>query len=202
MKRDELDRTLDEWLDRATREYGRVEPRSGFESRVVARVKSGLEPHGWRIGWRPLAVTIAAALIIAVLVAYRNLRDRGPGERASSEVVKKIVETPPKHLIALRMQTTPTAAARRSTPPESRSRSERPRGRFLSSGITDQERYLIAFAQASSAQGIAPSPEDDGFDFRRILEFEIPEFRLPKFELTALESEDGRELTTENQEDL
>ena len=64
MNREELDRELDEWLDRASAEYGTAETRPGFEARVIANVNSRLEKRRWRFRWLSLATAATAAVII------------------------------------------------------------------------------------------------------------------------------------------
>ena len=64
MSREELDRKLDEWLDRAADEYGRTEIRPGFEARIIASVNSSSEKRTWHFHWAPIAAAIAAALFL------------------------------------------------------------------------------------------------------------------------------------------
>ena len=73
MNREELDRELDEWLDRASAEYGTAEARPGFEARVIANVNSRLAKRRLRFGWVSLATAATAALIFscyALLTAF------------------------------------------------------------------------------------------------------------------------------------
>jgi hypothetical protein len=74
VKHDQLDRMLDAAL--AT--YASVEPRAGLEERVLANVqaqRAKVTSHPW---WRWSAVTAAAILVVAIMLAWRAGRSSHP----------------------------------------------------------------------------------------------------------------------------
>ncbi len=88
MNREELDRELDQWLDRATSEYGRAEIRPGFESRIIANVNSRWEKRKWHFRWIPVAAAIAAILIFSPFLLRKGFQER--------QIADISAERPPK----------------------------------------------------------------------------------------------------------
>jgi hypothetical protein len=69
MDRDQLNDQLDDWLDQALAEYGKVEPPPGIEARVLHGLHGRLKPSPW---WgrrlRPIWISSAAAAILFLAV--------------------------------------------------------------------------------------------------------------------------------------
>jgi len=62
------EREVEQWLDSALGQYGKVEPRTGLESRVLANLQSERNRVATRRGWwwEAGAVAVAAAIVTAV----------------------------------------------------------------------------------------------------------------------------------------
>jgi hypothetical protein len=203
MNREELNKELDEWLDRATSEYGRAEKRPGFETRVIAHLNSRLEKRKWHFRWIPITAAATAILLFSVYFGKRDDERRfapgGSGEllhinqRSGGAVLqtRRDGEAVPMLQEANTMQ----HWARRK-------RSDQPSGRFLSSGLSDQERYLIAFARAASEQDISGLSGEQKFEPVQIPELDLPEFEIPEFEITSFEIEDLNTPTSGSEEKL
>jgi hypothetical protein len=79
----ERERDLDQWLDAALSQYGKAEPRTGLESRVLAN----LEAERNRIAsrrrwlWAVGSATALAAMVVAVWF-WQSGREVGPGSSA------------------------------------------------------------------------------------------------------------------------
>lgn len=76
MNRDELDKELDEWLDRAAVEYGKAEIRPGFETRILAKLKGRLAKRRLHLPWIPVAAAFAAILFFSVYLHRNQSEDR------------------------------------------------------------------------------------------------------------------------------
>jgi hypothetical protein len=199
MHREDLDKRLDEWLDRATREYGRAERRPGFEARIIENLNGRLEQRRWCLRWAPAAVTVTAILAISVFMVRNSFQDRATTDMPSKEVV----EVSPGSLPSLRTESGGSAAILAvpvAKMPTGAVHTHQPGGRFLSSGLSDQERYLIAFARAASEQIIAGLAENNEFEPPQMPDLEIPAFLIPEFEMTSFGIEDLHEPTPENEE--
>ena len=73
MDRKRLDNKLDDWLDEALADYGKNEPRSGMESRVLAGLNSRLKhrpwwARRWRPLWMPAAVVVAFFCVVMLFI--------------------------------------------------------------------------------------------------------------------------------------
>ena len=203
MNGEELDRRLDEWLDRAAAEYGRTDARPGFEARIIADLNSRLEKRKWHFRWIPIAAA-AAILILSILVLRTGFQDRPRTEivqnRAANEAQRKELLD---HVgLKTRPERTLSAIVPAAKRPAGRRRSGQPSGRFLSSGLSEKERYLVAFAQAASEQNITGLSGDRKFEPLHIPGLEIPEFHLPDFEITSFEIEELQAPTQGNEEEL
>jgi hypothetical protein len=76
MEHDQLDKMLDEWLDRASEERGNVEPRPGFEQRMIAGIHNRAARKTLFFGWRSLA-TAATVVVVACMFLARITEHRG-----------------------------------------------------------------------------------------------------------------------------
>jgi hypothetical protein len=72
--------------------------------------------------------------------------------------------------------------AARPAPPNPR---ENPGRYFLSTGLSDQERYLISFVQTVSAQTSTDTSEAESGPLQTP-DFEIPSFQIPKAQISLI----------------
>jgi len=82
MDHDLREKKLDEWLDSALAEYGRAEPRSGIEARILEHVRSRLARKAWRLHWRHAiwaSVGALAVLLFLIVISPKNERPYEPG---------------------------------------------------------------------------------------------------------------------------
>jgi hypothetical protein len=201
MNREDLDKRLDEWLDRATRKYGSAERRPGFEARIIANLNSRREKKRWYLRWAPAAVTVTAILAISVFMVRNSFQDRATTDMSSKEVV----EVSPRLVPAVRTEGNGSAAipiVPAAKMPAGPVQTNFPSGRFLSSGLSDQERYLIAFARIASEQTITGLVENYEFEPPQMPDLEIPAFMIPEFEITSFGIKDLHEPTPGNEENL
>ena len=198
MNREELDRELDEWLDRAAAEYGRAETRPGFEKRVIANLNSRLEKRKWHFRWIPVAAAASAILLFSVYLLRTEFKNRPTSHITSRRPVE--LKTGPEQ--TLHKNSTGKVAIPAEKKMARHARSYKPSGRFLSSGLSDQERYLIAFARAAAEQNIAGLYEKHEFEPLQIPEMEIPDFEIPSFEMTSFRIEAVHEPTPGEEEKL
>jgi hypothetical protein len=198
MNREELDKELDEWLDRAAAEYGKADARPGFEARAIANLNGRLEKSKWYFRWIPIAAAVAAVLFFSIYALRNNFQDHGKAEIASIKPAEP--KSGPKQ--SFDQGPAGNAVVPAAKKPARGLHSSQPSGRFLSSGLSDQERYLIAFARAASEQNITGLSEDQKFEPLQIPEMEIPEFNLPDFEITSFEIEELHTPTPGSEEKL
>ena len=187
MNREELDRELDEWLDRASAEYGRAETRPGFEARVIAHVNSRLEKRRWRFRWISMATAAAAILGFFSFLLLTRFQ-----ERAATEIVLEEQPKPEPNLpnsaqperrpLIIRAESPTKREAGKQAHPKA---GETEKMRFLSAGLSDQERYLISFAKAVSAQISAGIPETEPGSLQTP-DLEIPTIQIPKAEISSI----------------
>jgi hypothetical protein len=198
MNREELDRELDVWLDRAAAEYSKAEIRPGFETRIIEKLNSRLAKRRWHFRWIPIATAVAATLLFSVYLLRNQFQDRGTSEIASerhpgsaavpaanADFAGKYArrsDSGQSNTPILRSST--KESARHQVPPKAR---EAEGGRFLSSGLSDRERYLIAFAQAISKETSQDIPEKTVLNPLQIPEAKIPEFQVQDFEISSFE---------------
>ena len=187
MKGEELDKALDEWLDRASAEYGAAETRVGFETRVIANVNSRLEKRRWRFLRLSLATAATAAVIFACYVFLGHVQEHPAIETALDKPQKPgsgLLDRAPREQspsITQAASSTKHSAARR-VPSKAR---EIPNNPFLSAGLSDQERYLLSFVQAVSAQTSTDTSEAEPGPLQ-MPDFEIPAFQIPKAQISLI----------------
>jgi len=186
MNREELDRKLDEWLDRAAAEYGTADVQPGFEARVIANLNSRLAKRPLRFGRVSLATAATAALIFLFYTLLTNFE----GHHRTTETVMEKQHGSSMPAPASQVQLSSIAAPASSTirgrgkhvPPGKREISKE---RFLSAGISDQERYLISFVHAVSEQaGSEKSVAESGP--LQMPDFEIPTIQIPKSQVSSI----------------
>jgi hypothetical protein len=205
MDRKELDRKLDEWLDRAAAEHGRAEIRTGLETRILANLKSRFEKRDRRFRfWVPVTVTVAAVLFISFYAVRVQYQDRAPAEIASQKP-QEIKPVPEQDSLRESRPTTTAAEPLAKTNKLYKTRSpkiETASGRFLSSGLSDKERWLIKFVSAASEENVTETEERADFEPFEIPEEQIPEFQIPDFEIMSFNIEPFTIPTPGNEEPL
>jgi len=200
MNREELNRGMDEWLDRAADEYGKAEIRPGFETRIIAKLNSRFSKSQRHIRWMPIAAAVAAILSVSTYLLHNQFQDRATTEIASERHTgsaavpagkidfagKPARRLTPSQLNAPIPEASTTGNARRQALPKA---GEAERSRFLSSGLSDQERNLIAFVQALSKATSRDIPEKSLSDPMQITGMQIPEFQIRDFEISPFKIE-------------
>jgi len=89
---------IDEWLDNALRQRGAVGPRPGLENRILAAVtaeRDRVPAHNW--SWRPVWVTFAAILLVAMVASLRKTATKIGPTSAASNVAAPVVSKSPQH---------------------------------------------------------------------------------------------------------
>lgn len=197
MNRDELDKKLEEWLDRAAAEHGRADIRPGFEERIIADLHARLDKRRRNFFWIPIAAAITVAVIFSLYFIRPDFQDGRPKEISSLTPSKIAVErqgeSPAKahDQAAITVQSSMASFGSPKTPVAANPPAAKPRpaetGRFLSSGLSDRERYLMAFVRLTSSEEASNASEAARFDrlwkAAEIPEFRIPEFKVPSFEI-------------------
>jgi hypothetical protein len=198
MNAEELDRELDAWLDRATAEYGNAEIRPQFETRIIAKLNSGRIARRWhfRLIWAVSAV--AAILLISVYSLHDRFQSGGIIRKQSEmhpESAAVQPHTPNNHAKSFGFHQSGAPALVHSTKVSARFKDspqtrESLKERFMATGLSDRERYLISFVQAISQERSQDMPGDTLFDPLSISQAPIPAFRIQDFQISAFEIED------------
>jgi len=84
------ERETDRWVDEALAEYSNMEPRSGLEGRVLARLAEARRESGRKLRWWG-ALALSAATILAVVLLWRAGTEPAHLPDSSARVL-----TPPK----------------------------------------------------------------------------------------------------------
>jgi hypothetical protein len=200
MNREELDRELDKWLDRAAAEYRKAEIRPGFENRIIAKLNSRPERKRWHFHWIPAAAAVLVILGLSAYLLRNQFQNQGTTEVAierhpgSAAVPAANADFAGKY--AKRLGSSQSAApifessTKRSVRRPAFVKAREAKGeRFLSSGISDQERYLIAFVREISKEKSQDMPEQNLFEPLQIPKAQIPAFQIENFEISSFEIE-------------
>ncbi len=185
MNSEELDGELDKWLDRAMREYGQTEIGPGFERRIIENVTGGVRRRKWYFRRIPVAVAAVAALALSTSIFRTEFQGKRTRDIAAAR--PEVISVLEPELVNETLGTAAMPSAQRLS---RRRQSSKPSGRFLSSGLSDQERCLIAFARAASELNIYGLSAERKFE-----PLQIPELQIPEFEIT-FETEAFRTPTT------
>jgi hypothetical protein len=184
MNREDLDRELDTWLDRAAAEYGTAETRPGFETRIFANVNNRLAKRRLHFRWMSLATAATAILIFLCYVLLTRFEDHPAGEgvmqkqRSSLQSIAK-QEQPP-----LIVQAEPSAKvyAKKHVQTEVK---DAPKSHFLSAKISDQERYLLSFIKTVSEQNFAGEPKAESGPLQ-MPDFDLSTIEIPKAQVSSI----------------
>jgi hypothetical protein len=167
MKVSDRDR-LDDWLDKALRQYGNAEPRLGLESRILASMEAARESAvlGRPFGWLFAAASLAVVLIAIFLgIWHRTLAapQRVAGQQTAGNVatqsgLKTIPTARPRHTgteLPLRRQTHLARAELAREPRLEQFPSPRP--------LSEQELLLTRYAKRFPTEARLIAQEQDKF---------------------------------------
>jgi hypothetical protein len=183
MDRENLDRELDTWLDRASAEYGRAESRAGLEARIIANVNTRLAKRRLHFRWLSLATAATAILILSCYVLLTRIEDHPAGESVMQKQ-QGSGRPPIAKQAPLIVQAEPSAKvyAKKHVHIEVR---DTPKGNFLSAKISDQERYLLSFVKTVSEQNFAGEPEVESGPLQ-MPDFELSTIQIPKAQVSSI----------------
>ena len=77
------EKIADRWLDAALKQYGRAEPRTGLEGRVLATLRAAKECPVERRSWWPAVVAVAAIAVVAGVIFLGRERPGAKKEMAT-----------------------------------------------------------------------------------------------------------------------
>jgi hypothetical protein len=211
MNREDMDSELDVWLNRAAAEYSKAEIRPGFETRIIAKLNGRPAKRRWHFRIIPITAAVAAILFLSIYLLRNQFQDRGTAEIASEQhsgsaaIPAADVHFAGKHARHLDsgqlntpiLESSTKQSEQRQVSPKAR---ETKGGRFLSSGLSDQERYLIAFVRVKSEEASQDSPEKSIFNPLQIKEMQIHAFQIQSLEISSFEI-DALPMTTPGSEE-
>jgi hypothetical protein len=154
------DQFVDELLDAALRQYGRTEPRSGLEQRILHRLEERPAPvAGWfaRWQWPAGALATAAILAIAFFVVLNPETSRHAGKQPAAVPSKQAQAAAPGPAV------TPEQVAGITVPPANRGprfNTVRPgsargaAGALVRPGVAEQRNLAVALPR-----GMEPTPK-------------------------------------------
>ena len=184
MNREDLDRELDTWLDRASAEYGRAESRVGLEARIIANVNNRLAKRRLHFRWLSLATAATAILIFSCYVLLTRIEDHPAGESVMQKQRSSLPPIAKKEQPPLIVQAEPSAKvhAKKHVRIEVR---DTLKGYFLSAKISDQERYLLSFVKTVSEQYFAGGPGAESRPLQ-MPDFELSTIQIPKAQVSSI----------------
>jgi hypothetical protein len=183
MNREDLDRELDTWLDRASAEYGTAESRAGLEARIIANVNNRLAKRRLHFQWLSLATVATAILIFSCYVLLTRIEDHPAGESVMQKqqgfglppIAKQ--EQPP---LIVRAEPSAKVYAKKHLHIEVR---DTPKSHFLSAKVSDQERYLLSFVKTVSEQNFSGEAESEPL---QMPDFELSTIQIPKAQISSI----------------
>jgi len=180
MNSEELDRALDEWLDRADADYGMAETRPGFEARIIANVNNRLAKRRLHFRWMSLATAATAILIFSCYVLLTRIEDHPAGESVMQKQRSSLPPIAKKEQPPLIVQAEPSAKlyAKKHVHTEVK---DTPKSHFLSARISDQERYLLSFVKTVSEQNFAGESGP-----LQMPDFELSTIQIPKAQVSSI----------------
>lgn len=185
MEHDQLDRMLDEWLDRASAERGKTEPRPGFEQRIMAGIHNRKARRSFPFGWKALATATAVAVVACVFLAHfaddRGKQNPLPGESSVPMRIDDVLPSQMETSVIVPPPVPRPARVLQSHEPESLPRQEV----FPSLRLSQQDRLLLAYVRAvhsGTITGISEERQDGPVETGRMEE-------IPGIEISAIEIE-------------
>jgi hypothetical protein len=190
MEHDQLDKMLDEWLDRALAECGKVEPRPGFEQRMIARIHSRVARKTLFFGWRSLA-TVATVLGVACMFLAYFTHHRGKQNNLAGESIVQLQQHEARPSQEEKAAIT-THRMRRPAiviplyAPESLPRQDV----FPSAHVSQQDRLLFAYVRAVKSgkiAGVIEESQDRPIEISKVEE--VPKTEISQIEIKPLSIE-------------
>jgi hypothetical protein len=185
MEHNELDKMMDEWLDRASAERKKAEPHPGFEQRMLARIHNRMARRKFFFRWQSLAtaatVTVVVCMFLAHFTDYRRKQNNLLGKSSvqmrpynarSSQEEKAVIVIPPIRRPAMVI------------PPHARESLPR-QDVFPSVQLSQQDRLLFAYVQAVNSgtiTGIIEERQERPIEISHVEE-------VPKTEISRIEIE-------------
>jgi hypothetical protein len=184
MNREDLDRELDTWLDRASAEYGRAESRVGLEARIIANVNNRLAKRRLHVRWLSLATAATAILIFSCYVLLTRIEDHPARESVMQKQRSSLPPIVKQEQPPLIVQAEPSAKvyAKKHVHIEVK---DTPKIHFLSAKISDQERYLLSFVKTVSEQNFTGEPEAESGPLQ-MPDFELSTIQIPKAQVSSI----------------
>lgn len=183
-----LDREVEEWLDRASAAYGMAEPQLGYETRVIAKVAGRLATRRLLLRWFSLAIAASAVVVFSCYFLLTRIENHPEIDTAVQRKLQPNLSSPVKQ------QQQPSAIQAVSSGKQDVGKRVHPSAarvsgnRFLSAKLSDEERYLISFAQKMSVYLPTGSPEAE----LESLQISIPEIQtieIPKAQISLVKIE-------------
>jgi hypothetical protein len=178
MERERLDKTLDEWLDRASTEFGRAEPDTEFEARIAVALHERTARRRLWFRWRALAAGATAVTVILFLAFLTHFTDRPEKHVASNQPGGSKTGLELNHNSAATSAADvvkPRIARRSEVVVSKQMRESLPRQNvFPSVRLSNQERLLLRCARSLSAGKIVGFLEDDEYRPVEFTKVEIP----------------------------
>lgn len=169
MHDDEADPFVDELLEASLKQYRGGEPRSGFEMRILAGVRT--QERAARLRWLGWAVAVCAGIlaVIALTLHFAPTQLRQPTPSAS---LPQPVTTPPAPQIV--SQQAPRLGARRPPAQFRRvaTRRSRPEQFPTPLPLTEQEKLLLAYFNKTARPDSIPGTDENsagGLEIPRII---------------------------------
>lgn len=142
----------EEWLDAGLKELGEVEPRAGFETRILAHIQAQ-RASGWGRLWPQVAVAVALVVVAALVYPHRRGVEVTVSERPGANSNPATPEPSPSAPIAKVNSAVHMRTAGRTTPkalpPVSNHPDATPRLETFPSPapLTQQEMMLAAYVR-------------------------------------------------------
>jgi hypothetical protein len=185
MEHDQLDKMLDEWLERASAERRKTEPRPGFEQRMIARLHNRMARRNLLFRWQSLAtaatITVVACMFLAHFTDHRRKQNNLPG-KSSDQMRPYATRQSPEEKAA----NMPHPMRRPAMLIPLHARESLPRQDvFPSIQLSQQDRLLFAYLRAVSSgtvRGIIEEGQDRPIEIGHVEE-------VPKIEISRIEIE-------------
>ena len=204
MRDNDLDIKLDEWLDKASAEYGMADVRPGFERRILANVNSRLETRRRIFHWLPIAVSAATVLAFSAWVVVTRFMEPALTEIASHEttIANSVVQpsTSNQPMISKKaIEITGNKPLAAPAPPVRKSVGASIGKGLLFGPPSKQERLLLAYSGSGLFESTNDSQSEESIHPIEIPKTEIQTLDIPKIQIASAKIE-PLEIKTEESE--
>jgi hypothetical protein len=188
MDRKQLDKTIDEWLDRAAADYGKAEARPGFEGRIIANLNSRLAARRWRLRWLTIAAVATVVVAFSVWTLLIKHQDHPINDAAFETAVKPKLPPERKSIVMSESETKTAefienADSKKQVSPKQTRRMKVAEQKRLISRPTDQKRLLLAFARFASEGTVVEFSDKLEAQPVSIPKLEAPAIQIPRLEI-------------------